>query len=158
MRKKENKGHRNPSTKNKQNIGHRILLTTKGHRNPSIRNKENNLKFLFRCLNNNIDLHPQPTLQVLQVFRNFFRFSGSPGFRNLFQVFGNFQVRLIKDIGILALGIRKIKDIGILSLGIRKIKDIGILSLGIRKIKDIGILLFTIKDNGYITEYTETTG
>ena len=33
-----------------------------------------------------------------------------------------------------------IKDIGILSLGIRKIKDIGILSIGIRKIKDIGIL------------------
>ncbi len=49
-----------------------------------------------------IDLHPQPTLQVLQVFRN------------VFQVFRHLQVRLIKDIGILALGIRKIKDIGIL--------------------------------------------
>jgi hypothetical protein len=51
-----------------------------------------------------------------------------------------------------------IKDIGILSLGIQKIKDIGILSLGIWKIKDIGILLVTIEDNGYITEYTETKG
>ena len=86
------------------------------------------------------------TYQVLQIFRN------------VFQVFRHLQVRLIKDIGILALGIRKIKDIGILSLGIPKIKDIGILSLGIRKIKDIGILLVTIEDNGYITEYTETTG
>ena len=93
-----------------------------------------------------IDLHPRPRLQVLQVVRN------------VFQVFRHLQVRLIRDIGILALGIRKIKDIGILSLGIRKIKDIGILSLGIRKIKDIGILLVTIEDNGYITEYTETTG
>ena len=62
-----------------------------------------------------IDLHPRPTLQVLQVFRN------------VFQVFRHLQVQLIKDIGILSLGIRKIKDIGILSIGIRKIKDIGIL-------------------------------
>ena len=36
-----------------------------------------------------IGLHPRPTLQVLQVFRN------------VFQVFGHLQVRLIKDIGIL---------------------------------------------------------
>ncbi len=93
-----------------------------------------------------IDLHLRPTLQVLQVFRN------------VFQVFRHLHVPSIKDIGILSLGIRKIKDIEILSSGIRKIKYIVILSLGIRKIKDIGILLFTIEDNGYITEYTETTG
>jgi len=62
-----------------------------------------------------IDLHPRPTLQVLQVFRN------------VFQVFRHLQVQLIKDIGILSLGIRKIKDVGILSIGIRKTKDIGIL-------------------------------
>jgi hypothetical protein len=126
-----------------RNTDQRIRLD-KEYGNQRIRlDKEYGNQRIFRCglsvrlqsyqVKVAIDLHPRPTLQVLQVFRN------------VFQVFRHLQVRLIKDIGIL-------------SLGIRKIKDIGILSLGIRKIKDIGLLFITIEDNGYFTEYTETTG